>query len=605
MSVPTGQIDRNNLTDVQEKKWRVARWRCRTDLEWLCQRVLNYKNVEKKVHGPVLDILQKFPTPKNYEEMCKHDKYNRVTGRWEYKPLVEKMIDLPAHKKRRLILDPRGHLKTTINAQAHTIQWILNYPDVAVQVTQSNTEKAIEIVDEIKRHFQYNPLFRQLFPEYCPQRQVDKWGTQAEFTTEARAKRITRKESTVMIGSIDKGTAGLHFDVMKFSDIVEPSNVRTDTMIASVTKAFYMAENLLVAPSYWIDVEGTRYTHNDLYGELIDQWVQDTAEGLEPEYDIHVRGCWKKQFAELEEHPNFTPLRLEEPDLLNDSGEQVPIWEIDNEGRDRFLRPKLLRMKKREAYLFSCQQLNCPVGGIDGMEIFPVNKNRPRFIPVDQLRKVRIVQKEIIVDTAETTNDKSNYSCITVGGWDKFGRLYILDIIHGKWLTDELCRKIIAASKVWSVEDIKIEETSFVRGMMPTLERYMALSKNILPITFIKRENQLAKEERIQKTLQPWYKDGALIFSERIAPRIKEHLKKEFREFPLSKTDDILDTLADFFLGKAWFGRFVDKKEIEREIDYEMQRALGIEDPFNPLGAWEQVPRSGMYHNIYGRTGGL
>lgn len=598
-------LDRRDLSPEQEKRWRIARWKCRTDLEWLCQRVLNYKNVEKAVHGPVIDLLQKFPEPDNYYKMVEHDKFDRVKGVWEYKPIVDKMIDLPGKKKRRLILDPRGHLKTTVNAQAHTIQWIINYPDIAIQIIQSNTDKSIEIVDEIKRHFQYNPAFRQLFPEHCPWKQIDKWGTQSEFTSEARHRQVTRKESTVMIGSIDKGTAGFHFDVMKFSDIVEPSNVRTDTMITSVTKAFYMAENLLVAPGYWIDVEGTRYTHNDLYGELIDQWRADKAEGKEPEYDIHVRGCWRKEFANSEQAPKFTPDRLDEPDAVDEDGNKTPIWEKDNEDRERFTRAKLLQMQKRDPYIFSCQQLNHPVGGIDGMEIFPVTRNRPRFIPLNQLRKVRIVEKEIIVDTAETNNDKSNYSAITVGGWDKFGRLYILDILHGKWLPDELCRKIVAAAKIWQPMEIKIEETSFVRGLMPTLERYMALSKHMLPITFIKRENQQAKEERIQKTLQPWYKDGSIIFSEGISPKTREHLKKEFREFPLSKTDDILDTLADFFQEKGWFGRFVDKKAVTREIDYEMEKALGIVSPFDPMGDWEVLPLPVGHESFYGRTGGL
>jgi len=605
MSPEQGWTDRRDLTLEQEQKWRVARWKARTDLEWLCQHVLNYPNVEKKVHGPVLDILQKFPRPSLMEQARQHDVYNKKTGKWDYTPIVPKMVEIPGAKRRRLILDPRGHLKTTINAQAHTIQWIINYPDIAVQIIQSNTDKAIEIVEEIKRHFQYNPLFRQLFPEHCPQRQIDKWGTQDKFTTAARHSRITRREATVTIGSIDKGTAGRHFDVMKFSDIVEPSNVRTDSMITSVTKSYYMAENLLVAPGYWIDVEGTRYTHNDLYGDLIEQWEKQYAKGEEPEYDIHVRSCWKKKFATEEENPKFTPDRLDEPDELDESGEQVPIWEIDNRGGARFNRAKLHQMQDRDPYIFSCQQLNHPVGGVDGMVIFAVDQSRPRFIPADQLRKVRIVQKEIVVDTAETTGAKSNYSCITVGGWDKFGRLYILDIIHGKWLTDELCKRIIAATKLWRAVEVKIEKTSFVRGMMPTLERYMALSRYVIPITLIPRENDQAKEERIQKTLQPWYKDGSIVFSDKIDSRTQAHLKKELREFPLSKSDDILDTLADFFQEKTWYGRFVDKEAAKREIDYESQRALGIEDPFDPLGDWVVAPLSAHHEAFYGRTGGL
>ena len=117
---------------------RLLRWRCRTDLEFLAREILGYKDIDRSVHGPVLDVLQKFPYPKNKEEFEEHDVWNGKT--WRYRPLKD-MQALPGDR-RVLILDPRGHLKTTINAQSHTIQWILNYPDIAIAIFQSNLEKA-------------------------------------------------------------------------------------------------------------------------------------------------------------------------------------------------------------------------------------------------------------------------------------------------------------------------------------------------------------------------------------------------------------------------------------------------------------------------------
>jgi hypothetical protein len=255
-------VNAHQLSNNEIYQLRLARWKARTDLTYLANEILGYKDVIGPQRFPFMNILQKFPLP-TMKEMEDLDRLDR--GNWAYTPKLE-MTALPGGR-RVLILDPRGFLKTTINAQSHSIQWIINYPDVARTIVQSNGKKARDILGEIKRHFQANPRFRALFPDHVPQKRIFDWGNLDEFTIEARAKTNTRKEKTLMTGSIDTGSAGYHFDVMKFSDIVEPNNTKTVEQIESVIQSFGMMENLLVAPSYWIDVEGTRYDFSDLYGE--------------------------------------------------------------------------------------------------------------------------------------------------------------------------------------------------------------------------------------------------------------------------------------------------------------------------------------------------
>jgi hypothetical protein len=208
------------MSAEERDKYFSIRWRCRWDLGFLCREILGYPDVNDEVHGTLISRLQQFPRP-NGIHFYNNDRIEQ--GRIFYTPIEPNPLKLPG-KRRFLILDARGHLKTTINAQAHTIQWILNYPDIAMLIVQSNTEKAEMILGEIKAHFQANPKFRAFFPDHCPTRRIFDWGTKGDFTTEARSRSCTRKEPTLMCGSIDKGSAGLHFDVQKFSDIVEPNN---------------------------------------------------------------------------------------------------------------------------------------------------------------------------------------------------------------------------------------------------------------------------------------------------------------------------------------------------------------------------------------------
>jgi len=579
---------RTQLVEKEIYALQMARWRARTDLGFLCRQVLGYTDVEDYLHGPVIDVLQKFPVPEG-EQFYKNDRWTGTT--WNYTPIKHKQ-QLEGGR-RVLILDFRGSLKTTINAQAHAIQWIINYPDIAIAIFQSNIEKAELILKEIKNHFQHNPIFRRLFPEHCPQKRILDFGTKGEFTTLARPPEIVRRESTLMTFSIEKGTAGLHFDLMKFSDIVEPENVKTAERIANVKSAFYMAENLLVSPVYWIDVEGTRYHYDDLYGDLIKLWKTHKKEGKTPEYKVHVRSvCRRLDGAKFLDH--FTPDTLNEekfPFALDEDGKRISLWPTDSKGEPRFPIHFLENMEQKDSYIFNCQMLNNPRGGIDGRLIFELNKNKPLRISRDLFnRNIRVAYYTTTVDTAETVGPRSNHSAIVTCAWSANGECWVREIIHGKFLPAELETKILEVCKKYKPMSVKIEETGFVRGLMTGLRRTMDIQGLFIPFEMIKRENQTAKTERIYNTLNPWWENNWIRFvdpqeDDEAGWNAFEALLDEIRTFPLGSSDDILDALADQFQEKDWYGRLIARPGIEREKDLLTERWLKIEDPFDPLNA--------------------
>jgi len=92
--------------DPRLRKLKLARWRARTDLLWLCNEILGYKDVSNRVHGPLLGRLQKFPKPTE-QQLEENDVFSH--GKWTYTPLVP-MMELGG-KRRLLILDSRGCLK--------------------------------------------------------------------------------------------------------------------------------------------------------------------------------------------------------------------------------------------------------------------------------------------------------------------------------------------------------------------------------------------------------------------------------------------------------------------------------------------------------------
>ncbi len=594
------------LTPFEIENYRMIRWKCRTDLGYLCREILHYPDVSDVIHAPILDILQKFPVPTR-EQFFEHDKV--VNGKWEYKPL-QRMTSLPGGR-RVLILDPRGWLKTTINAQAHTIQWILNYPDVAIMIFQSNLDKAEMILGEIKKHFQYNDDFRLVFPEHCPFRSIGDFGTKGRFTTMARSRSNTRKEETLMASSIDAGSSGIHVDVMKFSDIVEPSNVGTPEQMQSVTSGFYMSQNLLVGPNYWIDVEGTRYDFADTYGEIIK--LERDLPLDKRMWKIHARGCYKK-ITKDGLPQKFTPDELFLPDFKNDKDELVPHWDDAERG---FTYKHFESKRAEDPYIFSSQQLNCPAGGVGGRAIFPVEEKKyPALITRKNFTEnVRVAHYIATVDTAETANDRSNYTCITIGAFASDGRIYINEVIHGKFLPHEIVALICNLPKAdRNKEDnrynygaklraINIEETAFVRGLMVSLSNYQQTTGNFLPLNMIKRDNRVAKLERIQNSLQPYYMSKHIVFLDDL--KAMDKILEELQQFPKSQTDDILDTLADLFQDKTWFGREVAKPTYTQLKSDMMNKWLGLESPFGASSGVVDSEQVKPLDPYYRSTGGL
>lgn len=556
---------------------RKARYRARTDLIWLARNVLAMPDVSRDIHGPMVSTLQTFDLPSF--ELCEQYDVRLPNGRWKYTPPIP-MLSLPG-KRRRLLLDFRGSLKTSLNVIAHTVQWIINYPDAAILIVHTSSEKAEIVVNRIREIFQYNPVFRALFPELVPQRKVADFGNRAGFTVPARSTACTHTEPTVMAGGMNKSLSGLHFDVIKFTDVVDEETIRGAGLQETID-SFYLKQNLLVSPLYWIDVEGTRYHYSDLYGRIVDEWKS----GHRDFWSVYVRSVFRRV------RHTFTPDDLDAPLLLDEKGRRVSWWP------ERYPLELLEEMERTDPYMFSCQMMNNPALS-EGQAVFPVSDQYPKWITrADFITNVRVVRRVVSIDLAETTGERSNYTAASVGAWDIHGRVYIEHVIIGRLTADEAVQMIFALNERYRPDEIRIEETGYLRGLMASINRQMQLRGITLPLVFLRRDTRVAKVERIHRTLQPWYVRGDLVFLDDLGDpgspgsaknaEVKHHLLNELSRFPLYSEDDILDTLADMFQDRQNFGRLGEDEKLSAEIALKRawNRMLGfIRDEYDSGGA--------------------
>jgi hypothetical protein len=472
------------------------RQKARVDLEYLCRDVLNFKDVSREVHGAMLDHLQKFEGGKDDVSYLEY----RHKG---YTPKVA--IEDLVGTRRRLILISRGCLKSTVATTAHTIQFILNYPNIRILLSTGTGEKGRLFLQDIKKEFQHNVMLRWLFPELCPQGNVAQWGTQEAFTVEGRAdyckynKLRTVREPTVMTCSIEKQIAGFHFEVIKNDDLIDEMNVRTPEQIATVKKHFGLLLPLLEnVQKHWIDLVGTIYHYNDLHYSIVSAQEQNHA----PEGKCTRAGKCSCVWSTLvqpacEDYPNgklLWPARLSLEALKN-------IEDDPNFGPAVLYPQYLLNPMPTSASLVDSES-----------DIV--------WIPRSELNKIYpMLDLHITVDLAGMEagiNSDNDYTVMNLHGFDHDGRLYVLEVWRNRTEGyEEVINQMFRMSlKHPRLIDIKIQKDNFLRVLQPFLIREQTKREHRLPIVPTKIPNTRNYKVQKIKRLRPFFLNGTVRLAE-------------------------------------------------------------------------------------------
>jgi predicted phage terminase large subunit-like protein len=530
------------------RRWeRVKVWRnrARRSLDFLCREILGYRDVNWAVHEEIIQNLQKFKGGTDVVDARGMVTYTPEVPLWEMQG-----------PRNSLTLFPRGHLKTSIVTIAHTIQWILNYPNVRILISTATGDQCKKMLNEIKSHFQFNKQFRYYFSDFCPMaKKAADFGSQEEFTVPNRT--VHRKEPTVSTCSVGKVIAGAHYEVIKNSDLVDKENVKTPGQIADVIGHFGYLNPLLerseIAPFHgWTDVEGTRYDFGDLYGRLLAGGTYRTV--VRPRTD------------------------------------EDTVWPA------RFPVSELKRIEKEVGpYIYSCQYRNRPIppeGGLcDPRDIVFV----PRQVISSLLPTLRL-HCTIDLHGLEPSKNDNDFTALTVHGFDRDGRMYIVDVRHGRFTpTDVIWHIFNIHGRYPHLVDFKIEKEAHARVLLPFLQREASKRQRFPCMVPIKRDTHVSKQQRI-RGLQPWFKAGIIRFADDLA--CKTELILEIMQFPSQSAgvhDDILDTLADAMQNQE--GGVTDDVVASPYLD--PQEMFGMEKPKDRfLGFGQDGQEQWLYGNM-------
>lgn len=425
--------------------------------------------------------------------------------------LKDRCEEVSAAPNGRLDLWAREHYKSTIITYGKTIQDILashgddplpewNGREATFGIFSHTRPIAKGFLRQIKVEFETNQRLKELFPDILWEepRRAPKWSEDDGIIVK---RKTNPKESTVEAwGIVDGQPTGKHFLVQIYDDLVTRESVTSPDMIAKTTSALELSFNLGSDGGHKRFI-GTRYHYNDSYKTLIERGTviprvyTATADGT-------IEG---------------------EPVLLS---------------------AERLREKRRDMgpYTFACQMLQDPKA--DEAQGF-----REDWLKYWHKEPSNNTNKYLLVDAANDKKKGSDYTCAWVVGLGPDKNYYVLDIVRDRLNLTERGKLVMRLHRKWKPQGVRYERYGMM-GDVQFIQHLQEEQNYRFAITEV--GGQTPKNDRIRRLI-PLFEQGRVFlpthlhmtgYDGKTVDMVRSFIDDEYKAFPVSAHDDMLDALA-------------------------------------------------------------
>ena len=400
-------------------------------------------------------------------------------------------------RKKKLLLIPRGHLKSTLATIGYITQQIVKNPSIRVLIANATYSLACSFLTEIKRNLKFNENIHMIWGDLT--KDAPNW-SQNQITL----KYSKKKEPTVTAMGVESNLTSQHFDLIIFDDVVNKDYVNTREQIEK-TIGFYKECLNLLEPNGEIIIIGTRWHDSDLYG-----WIMDKENRVINDFEVFIKEAYKG--------------------VLKKGGEFEALWP------EKFTQSHLRKLYEQQGpYFFATQYQNNPIP----QDTATFKKRWFQYYDPTDL-KGRLMNKFIMIDPAISTEKEADFTAMVVVGVDEFGLVYILDIVRERLSPSELIDEVFRLASIYSPVKIGIEDVAFQKSLQYSLTEEMHTRNKYLPMQPLRPAGR-NKDQRI-RGLQPLYANTRILHGKHIEKL--QFLEDELLRFPRGKHDDIIDALA-------------------------------------------------------------
>lgn len=403
----------------------------------------------------------------------------------------------------KLILAPRGHLKSTICTVAYALWRSMRDPNVRILLANYKLDNAKAFLFQIRIELGRD-RFRAFYPGVVPNMKNVKWNeTQITLT-----RTTNPKEATFEVTGVGGEITGKHYDVILFDDIQGPENVGTLEQLLKL-RTWWNQLQAILEPGGDQVLVGTRWHYADIYGFIL--------ENLQHEFLVLQMDVFKPDGSPV--WPSkFKPemLRKIEERMSSDPRQGRALWLAQY--RNVIVDEQSAAFKRSKIKYFD-------------------DASTPRALGVT-----------ITLDPAISEKEGADRSAITVRGVAENNHWYVLEVwaeraVTPSALVDKLFEIYLKWSARFPVSSVGIEAISYQKSLMFSIRDEMFKRNVFMPIVELGNW-RTSKELRI-RGLVPRYDQGAILF--RKPTDSGDHtaiLLDEMMKFPKSPHDDCLDSLA-------------------------------------------------------------
>jgi predicted phage terminase large subunit-like protein len=423
-------------------------------------------------------------------------------NQWVFERCCEVSADPDGH----LDLWAREHYKSTVITFALTIQDILRDPEVTIGIFSHTRPIAKAFLRQIKQEFERNERLKRWFPDILwanPAKESPKWSEDEGIVVRRKS---NPKEATVEAwGVVDGQPTSKHYSVLVYDDVVTRESVSSPDMMAKTTDALALSYNLGAKGGRRRFI-GTRYHYNDTYRTLMERGTV---------------------------HPRIYAATAD--------------GKVD--GEPVFLTRKELEDKRRDMgpYVFGCQMLQDPTA--DDKQGF--KEEWLKYATASPVGHNLV----ILGDPASKKKPDSDYTSIWVLGLGPDRKAYVHDMVRDRLSLTERGQRLMKLHRYWSARASVIAVAWEEYGLQADIEYFRELMEtenyrfDITPVG-----GRLAKPDRIRR-LVPWFEQGRILlqpalrktdYEGREIDLTKAFVEEEYKAFPVSAHDDMLDALSRF-----------------------------------------------------------
>lgn len=294
----------------------------------------------------------------------------------------------------------------------------------------------------------------------------------------------------------------------------------------------------------------------------------------------------RKAFVNTRWHEDDLPGRI----LENEKGWEVLILEMENTKEDdplgrkigerlwpEWFTEEMVSTAKEDIGVWNSlyQQNPVPLGGGEfKSEWIEYYDTRPNKGDVAVL---------MLVDPAGDKGVKSDYTAIWIIGVGADGNYYVLDIVRDKLDLGERTDKVFELHRKWKPRVVRYEEY----GLQSDISHIkMEMDRRVYRFKIQKvAGTRISKEDRIRRLI-PIFREGKMVFprehiyiyNNKHVDLVRVFIQEELEKFPVSKHDDLLDSLSRLVEP----GLLIPKQESEEEKRMIVELHESAFEPFDP-----------------------